>query len=222
MSRHKMALGVLASGRGSNVEAIFTAIEKQSLEGRVAVVISDREGAQVLGRARKRGVPALFIDPKSFQDRDAYDGHVAKVLSDHGVELVVLAGYMRIVSSALIGPFRNRIMNIHPALVPAFVGLHAQRQALDYGVKIAGCTVHFVEEAVDAGPVIIQAAVPVFDEDTEETLSERILAQEHRIYSQAIQLFAEGRLQVVGRKVRLLDGDEQSERSIAHPSEGIR
>lgn len=220
MSRSRITLGVLASGRGSNLGAILNAIEKGTLEARVTVVISDRQEAQALGRARKRDVPSLYVDPKGFSDRETYDRHLAALLQEHGVELVILAGYMRIVSTSLIESFRNRILNIHPALLPSFPGLHAQRQALESGVKISGCTVHIVEEKVDAGPIVIQAAVPVFDEDTEETLSERILAQEHRIYPQAIQLFAHDRLRVVGRRVMLVDGEETVDGYLSNPSEG--
>jgi phosphoribosylglycinamide formyltransferase 1 len=220
MSRWKPKLGVLASGRGSNLEAIFDAIEKGIVHAQVSVVVSDREDAQALGRSRKRGVHTVYVDPKNFVSREAFDEHVAHVLQGHGVDLVILAGFMRIITSALIRPFRNQIMNIHPSLLPSFPGLAAQRQALEYGVKITGCSVHFVEEKVDGGPVIIQAAVPVFDEDTEETLSERILAQEHRIYPLAIQLFVEDRLRVHGRRVEVRDGDEADGRSLTQPSEG--
>jgi phosphoribosylglycinamide formyltransferase-1 len=164
-------------------------------------VISNNAGAFALERARKHGIPALHVDHRLFSGRGAYDAALVETLQEHQVELVVLAGFMRILTPVLIDAFPTRIMNIHPALLPAFPGLHAQRQALDYGVKIAGCTVHFVDAGTDTGPVVLQAAVPVLEGDTEETLSARILTQEHRIYPEAIQLFAEGRLRVEGRRV---------------------
>jgi len=192
---------VLASGRGSNLQAIIDAIEAGRLDALLAVVISDRPEAQALERARKHGAEALFLDPKLHQGREAFDRAVLAVLQEHRVELVCLAGFMRILTPIFVQTFKGRIMNIHPALLPAFPGLHAQRQALERGVKVAGATVHFVDEGVDTGPIILQAAVPVLEDDTEETLSARILAEEHRIYTRAIQLFAEGRLSIIGRRV---------------------
>jgi phosphoribosylglycinamide formyltransferase-1 len=196
-------LGVLASGRGSNLQAIIDAIEKRALDAVVAVVISNKSNVPALERARRHGAPAIFLDPKATPGREQYDGVLLEQLREHDVQLVVLAGYMKIVTRVLLDAYPNRIINIHPSLLPAFPGLTAQKQALDWGVKFAGCTVHFVTEGVDTGPIIRQAAVPVFESDTEETLSARILSEEHRIYTEAIQLFAEGRLSVDGRTVRI-------------------
>ena len=196
-----LTLGVLASGRGSNFQAILDSISSGFLKAEVAVLISDNPKAYALERARKHGIEALYINPKDFKDKDSYYFRIADELKDRSVGLVILAGFMRIVGKPLIEQYRNRIMNIHPAILPSFPGLHGQKQASDYGVKISGCTVHFVDEGIDTGPIIIQAAVPVYDDDTEESLSERILKHEHRIYPAAIKLFSEGRLEVKGRKV---------------------
>jgi len=202
---HRLRLGVLASGRGSNLQAIIDAIEAGKLQAEIAVVISNKREAQALERARRHGVTDVFLDPKPFAGqpdaREAYDRAVLDVLRKHGVELVLLAGYTKIVTPALIAAYPDRIMNIHPSLLPAFPGLEVQKRALEWGVKIAGCTVHFVTEGVDEGPIIIQAAVPVLNEDTVETLSARILAEEHKIYPKAVQMYAEGRLRVEGRRV---------------------
>jgi len=197
----RLHIGVLASGRGSNLQAIIDAIEAGRLDCELAVVVSDRADAQALARARKHGAKAVFVNPREYPDRESFDRAVLAHLAEHRVELVCLAGFMRILTPGFIAAYRNRIMNIHPALLPAFPGLHAQRQALEHGVKVSGATVHFVDEGVDTGPIILQAAVPVFEDDTEETLSARILEQEHQIYPQAIQLFAEGRLEICGRRV---------------------
>jgi phosphoribosylglycinamide formyltransferase-1 len=201
-------VGVLASGRGSNLEAILDAIAKGSLVVEVAIVLSNRKEAHALERARNRGVPAEFVDPAGFPDRAAYDRALAQRLQSHKVDLVVLAGYMRLVSPALIRPFRDRIVNIHPSLLPAFPGLNAQRQALDHGVKVSGCTVHFVDEEVDHGPILLQAAVPIEEGETEESLSERILTEEHRLLSRAIQLIAEGRIRLEGRRVIIVEASK--------------
>ena len=198
-----LRIGVLASGRGSNLQAIIDAIEAGKLDCRLAVVVSDRGDARALERARKHGTEAVFLDPKGYPDREAFDRAVLAVLAEHRVELVCLAGYMRVLTPAFVRALPGRIMNIHPALLPAFPGLHAQRQALEHGVKVAGATVHFVDDGVDTGPIILQAAVPVQDDDTVETLSTRILAEEHQIYPRAIQLFAEGRLHVAGRRISI-------------------
>jgi len=203
----KLRVGVLASGRGSNLQAIMDAIEAGKLAAQIAVVISNKKDAQALERARRHGVEDVFLDPAPYQDRpdsrEAYDRAVLEVLRKHDIKLVVLAGYMKIVTRVLIDAYPNRIMNIHPSLLPSFPGLKAQQQALDWGVKASGCTVHFVTEGVDTGPIIRQAAVPVQENDTAETLGARILAEEHRIYPEAIQLFADGRLAVEGRRVRI-------------------
>jgi phosphoribosylglycinamide formyltransferase-1 len=196
-----LRIGVLASGRGSNLQAIIDATEAGKLDCRLAVVVSDRADAQALERARKRGTEAFFMDPKGYPRREAFDQAVLGVLAEHRVELVCLAGYMRMLSPPFVRALPGQIMNIHPALLPSFPGLHAQRQALQYGVKVSGATVHFVDEGVDTGPIICQAAVSVREDDTEETLAARILAEEHQLYPRAIRLYAEGRLSVVGRRV---------------------
>jgi phosphoribosylglycinamide formyltransferase-1 len=198
-----LVLGVLASGRGSNLQAILDAIAAGRCPARVAVVVSDRAGAPALERARRAGVEAVHLDPGGFADRAAHDAAVSDVLAKHGVGLVCLAGYMRLLSPGFVAAHRGRILNVHPGLLPAFPGLHAQRQALAHGVRVAGATVHFVDEGLDSGPIVLQAAVPVHDDDTEETLSARILAEEHRLYPEAVRLFAEGRLEIVGRRVRI-------------------
>ncbi|MBI3030396.1 MAG: phosphoribosylglycinamide formyltransferase, partial [Candidatus Rokubacteria bacterium] len=191
----------LASGRGSNLQAIIDAIEAGKLDCRLGVVVSDRVDAQALDRARKHGTEAVFIDPKGYPNREAFDQAVLGVVAEHHVELVCLAGYMRVLSPTFVRALPGQIMNIHPALLPAFPGLHAQRQALEHGVKVSGATVHFVDEGVDSGPIICQAAVPVREDDTEETLAAGILEREHQLYPRAIRLYAEGRLQIVGRRV---------------------
>lgn len=201
-----LRIGVLASGRGSNLQAIIDAIEAGELDCRLAVVVSDRADAQALERARKHGIEAVFLDSKGYPDREAFDRAVLAVLAEHRVELVCLAGYMRILTATFIRALPGRIMNIHPALLPSFPGLHAQRQALRYGVKVSGATVHFVDEGVDTGPIICQVAVPVREDDAEETLAARILEQEHQLYPRAIRLFAEGRLSILGRRVLVREG----------------
>lgn len=203
-----LALGILISGRGSNMMAILDAIQEGSLDATVKVVISNRALAEGLVRAKERGIQTKFIDPKTFAEqpnpREAYDVAVVQVLQAFGVECVVLAGYMRIVTHALIRMFPSKILNIHPSLLPAFPGLHAQRQALEWGAKVSGCSVHFVTEGLDEGPIICQKAVPIKEEDTEETLSARILEQEHKLYPEALQWLAQGKLKVEGRAVRIL------------------
>jgi phosphoribosylglycinamide formyltransferase-1 len=203
MQSAPLVLGILASGRGSNLQAILDAIAGGRCPARVAVVVSDRKDAPALDRARRAGIRAVCLDPHAFPDRVAFDEAVAAVLDEHGVALVCLAGYMRILSPEFVRRYRARILNVHPALLPAFPGLHAQRQALEHGARVAGATVHLVDEGVDTGPIVLQGAVPVLDGDTEETLSARILVEEHRLYPEAIRLFAEGRLEVTGRRVRV-------------------
>jgi phosphoribosylglycinamide formyltransferase-1 len=193
----------MASGRGTNLQSILDAIAAGRLDAKIALVLSDREDAQALDRARAAGVPARHLNPKAFPTREAHDAAAADLLRGAGVELVALAGYMRLITRALLDAFPDRIINIHPSLLPAFTGLNAQRQALEYGVKLAGCTVHFVTEGVDSGAIILQAAVPVRDDDTEAALAERILAEEHRLLPEALQLYAEGRVSIEGRRVRI-------------------
>lgn len=203
----RLRVGVLVSGRGSNLQALLDASARADYPAEVVVVISDRERAAALDRARAVGVEALFVNPKDFADREAFDLALVRELTARRVGLVCSAGFMRILSSAFTRAFAGRAMNIHPSLLPAFPGLHAQRQALDHGAKVAGATVHFLDDGVvDTGPIILQASVPVRADDTEDTLSARILAEEHRLYPEAVRLFAEGRLSVVGRRV-LVRGD---------------
>lgn len=201
--REPLRVAVLASGRGSNFEAIARAAASERIPARVVCLISDRPDAPVLDLARAHGVEALCVEPRQHPGRDAHEKHVIAALEERAVGLVCLAGYMRLLSSAFVRHFEGRLLNIHPALLPAFPGLHAQRQALEYGVRIAGATVHFVDDGIDTGPIVLQAAVPVTVDDTEETLSARILAEEHRLYPEAIRLFAEGRLRLEGRRVRI-------------------
>ena len=202
-------LGVLASGRGSNLQAIIDAIEREALSAEIAVVLSNKQDAVALERARTHGAPAVWLDPKPFagrpESREAYDRAVLEVLQKHEVDVVLLAGYMKIVTAVLVSAYENRMMNIHPSLLPSFPGLDVQKKAIEHGCKIAGCTVHFVTEGVDEGPIIIQAAVPIVEGDTADTLAARILEHEHRIYPRAVQLYAEGRLRVEGRRVVVSD-----------------
>ncbi len=197
----RLPIGVLISGSGTNLQAIIDAIARGALDAEIRVVISNRGDAYGLTRAQHHHLPTQVISHRDFATREAFETELIKRLQDARVDLVVLAGFMRVLSPVFIRAFPQRIMNIHPSLLPAFPGIHAQRRALERGVRIAGATVHFVDEEVDHGPIIIQAAVPVYADDTEDTLSARILAQEHRIYPWAIQLFAEGRIEVRGNRV---------------------
>lgn len=199
----RLRLGVLASGRGTNLQAIINATGDGRLRAEVAVVVVDQAGAQARERARRAGIPEFFVDLGAYPEKRAFEGEIAAILDRHGVELVCLAGYMRILTPVMLDAYRNRIINIHPSLLPAFPGLHAQRQAWEYGVRYTGCTVHFVEEEVDAGPIILQAVVPVLPDDTVGSLSARILEQEHRIYVEAIGLYQAGLLEIEGRRVRI-------------------
>ncbi len=203
----KVRIGVLASGRGSNLQAIIDAIEAGKLDASIVLVLSNKKDAVALERARKHGLADVFLDPKPFagqpDSREAYDRAVLDVLRKHDVELVLLAGYMKIVTPVLVKAYEHRMMNIHPSLLPSFPGLDVQKKALEHGVKLSGCTVHFVTDGVDEGPIIIQAAVPIVEGDTAETLAARILVEEHKIYPKAVQLYAEGRLNVSGRVVRI-------------------
>lgn len=198
-----MSIGVLASGRGSNFQSIIDAIESGSLKARIVLLITDNPNAFAVERAMKHGIESLIMVPNQYATKNDYSMAVVQELKLREVGLVVLAGFMRVIGRPLIEAYRNRIMNIHPALLPSFPGLHGQKQAQDYGVRISGCTVHFVDEGMDTGPIIIQAAVPVSFEDTEDSLSERILKLEHKIFPEAIRLFSEGRLEVIGRKVNI-------------------
>jgi phosphoribosylglycinamide formyltransferase 1 len=199
-----LAVGVLASGRGSNLQALLEACARPEFPARVVVAISDRERAPALERARAAGVEALWVNPKDFGDREAFDLALVRELQARGVGLVCHAGFMRILSPVYVRAFAGRALNVHPSLLPAFPGLHAQRQALDHGARVAGATVHFVDEGMDTGPIVLQAAVPVEPGDTEDTLAARILVQEHRLYPEAVRLFARGRLRIEGRRVIVL------------------
>ena len=194
-------IGVLLSGRGSNFEALADSVAAGRIPGaEIAVVVSNRQGAPGIEKAKERAIAARVIPSKGLE-REAYDRQVVAVLHEHKVDLVCLAGYMRLLSPFFVTSFPNRILNIHPSLLPSFPGLQSQRQALEYGVKFAGCTVHFVDENLDAGPIVLQSTVPVRDDDTEETLASRILAEEHRIYAEAVRIVLEGKYKIVGRRV---------------------
>lgn len=200
----KRRIGILISGRGSNMVALLEAIRDGRVPAEPAVIISNRPAAAGLEAAAARGVETLVIDHKDSKNREEHDHRVLEALRQRRVEVVCLAGYMRVLSPVLIRAYPGRILNIHPALLPSFPGLHAQRQALEYGVRVSGCTVHLVDEGVDTGPILLQRAVEVEPDDTEATLSARILAQEHRLYAEALRLVVEDRIRIEGRRVRLL------------------
>jgi len=197
----KLRIGVLASGGGTNLQSIIDGCQNGNIDAEIVTVISNNPTSGALSRANNAGIATQCINHRSFDKRDDFDTKVVAALKDNNVQLVVLAGFMRIIGQRFLDAFPGRIMNIHPALLPAFPGLHVQQKALDYGARFAGCTVHFVDGGVDTGPIIAQAVVPVLDNDTEETLAARILVQEHRIYPEAIQWFAQGAISIVGRKV---------------------
>ncbi|HVS88521.1 MAG TPA: phosphoribosylglycinamide formyltransferase [Candidatus Acidoferrum sp.] len=199
-------IGVLLSGRGSNFEALADSVTSGRIpNAEIAIVVSNREGVPGIDRAKERKIATRIIPSKGLE-REAYDRQVVAVLKEFQVDLVCLAGYMRLLSPYFVAAFPQRILNIHPSLLPSFPGLESQRQALEYGVKFAGCTVHFVDENLDAGPIVLQAVVPVKDEDTEATLSERILREEHRIYSEAVRIVLEGKYKIAGRRVLQTQG----------------
>ena len=200
----KLRVGVLASGRGSNLQAIMEACERGEIQAEVVVVVSDIAGAQALNRAQEKDIPAVHVDPSAYHNREEYELRITENLKEHRVDLVCLAGYMRLVGKVLLENFLNQIINIHPSLLPSFKGLNAQQQAFEYGVKYSGCTVHFVDSEMDTGPIILQEIVPVYQEDNEVNLSARILEKEHIVYAKAINLFAKGLLRVEGRKVMIL------------------
>ncbi len=210
----RLKLGILVSGRGSNLQAIIDASEADRIDAAVVIVISDVADAFALERASAHGIEAAFVDPSLVKNREGFEAAIIDLLRKGDVDLVCLAGFMRLLSPHFVREFPHRIMNIHPALLPAFPGLHVQRKALQHGAKVTGCTVHFVDEGTDTGPIIIQAVVPVLDDDSEESLAARILQYEHQIYPRAIQLFAEGRLEVRGRRVfcRGTDPSRQDEK----------
>ena len=204
MATAPIAIGVLVSGNGTNFQAIVDALEAGRItNGRIACLISNKADAYALERAKRHNIPALVLDHKDYPNRAAYDQALVSLLKEHGVQLVVLAGFMRLLSPVMVEAFPQAIINIHPALLPAFPGLDAQQQALEYGVRYTGCTVHFVDTGTDTGPIILQAVVPILGDDTTETLSERIHGEEHRIYPEAVRLFCAGRLRVEGRRVHI-------------------
>ena len=215
--KSRLGIGILVSGSGSNLQSIIDNIERGTLAAEIKVVISNNPEAYALERCRKHHIPAVVIRHQEFRKREDFDRQMISVLQFHGVELVVMAGFMRLLTPLFLNAFSMKIMNIHPALLPAFPGTHVQQKAVDYGVKFSGCTVHFADEGVDTGPVIIQAVVPVLDADTADTLAARILKEEHRIYPQAIQFYAEGRIQVSGRKVTLKGGPVMPEIATHNP-----
>ncbi len=216
-----LRVAVLASGRGSNLQAVIDEIEAETVQAKIVAVISNKKDSPALARAAQHGLSGLFFDPKPHagqpDSRESYDRELLSVLRQHDVELVLLAGYMKIVTKVLVEAFVNRMMNIHPSLLPSFPGLDVQKKAIDWGCKLAGCTVHFVTEGVDEGPIILQAAVPILDDDSADSLASRILVQEHKIYPRAVQLFAEGRLRVEGRRVFIEQGKPFGE-SVISPS----
>ena len=212
-----LRIGVLASGGGTNLQTLIDRCHDGSLAAEIAVVISNNPDTKALQRAEAAGIPVLCINHRNFNDRESFDRAIVSALQDSKVELVVLAGFMRIITQDFIDAFPQRVINIHPALLPAFPGLHVQQQAIDYGARFSGCTVHFVDGGVDTGPIIIQAVVPVQPDDTAETLAARILEQEHRIYPKAIQLIAEGRVRVDGRKVTILPQEKVLDGALVNP-----
>lgn len=196
-------IGVLVSGRGSNLQAIIDRIADGYLPLEIAVVISDFDDAYALERAKQAGIPAVAVVRKQCSDKAEFEAKIIAALEAAGCELVVLAGFMRILSANFVNHFEHRIINIHPAILPSFPGLHGQRQANDYGVKVAGCTVHFVDAGTDSGPIILQKVVPAYFEDDEDTLAARILVEEHKAMPEALKLWAEDRLEIIGRKVKI-------------------
>ncbi|MHB8709696.1 MAG: phosphoribosylglycinamide formyltransferase [Desulfuromonadales bacterium] len=214
----RLRLGVLASGSGSNLQAIIDRSQDGRLTAEIAIVIANNADAGALERARRAAIPARCINHRDYSAREAFDAALVAALKEAGVELVVLAGFMRIIGKVMLDAFPQRIINIHPALLPAFPGLHVQQQAIDYGARFSGCTVHLVDGGVDTGPIIIQAVVPVLPDDTADSLAARILEQEHQIYPRAIQLFAEGRIQIVGRTVIIDPPAEPANGAFINPS----
>lgn len=216
-----LRVGVLASGTGSNFVAIADAIDRGEVPARIVTLISNRAEAAVLRKAQARKIPNSILDHRDYPSRHEYDQALAKALQDADVELVVLAGFDRLVTTQLLERFPDRVINIHPALLPSFKGLHAQQQASDYGVRISGATVHFVDEGLDHGPIILQAAVEADPFEEPGVLADRILRQEHRIYPMAVRLFAEGRLQIDGRRVRILGANAAGEATIIGPNSDL-
>lgn len=198
-------LGVLCSGRGTNLQSIMAAVDSGQIPAPVGVVLADKPDAKALERAEKAGIPHFCVDRKQYADKQAFEEALVEKLRAHGVTLVILAGFMRILSPYFVHEFPGRILNIHPSLLPSFGGAHAHRDVLAYGVKVSGCTIHFVDEGMDSGPIILQTAVPVLDDDDEDALAARVLEQEHKLYPRAISLLLHGKLKIEGRKVRILE-----------------
>jgi phosphoribosylglycinamide formyltransferase 1 len=215
--QNKISIGVLVSGSGSNLQSIIDHIEAGTLDADIRIVISNNPGAIALERCRNHRINSVVLDHRPFDSRESYDRQMVGMLKTSGVELVVMAGFMRILSPEFFRAFPRQIMNIHPALLPAFPGIHVQRKAIEYGVKFAGCTVHFADEGVDTGPIIIQSVVPVYEDDTADTLAARILKEEHRIYPQAIQYYAEGRIEIQGRKVLINNALRMTDKALHNP-----
>jgi phosphoribosylglycinamide formyltransferase 1 len=215
--KKRLGIGVLVSGSGSNLQSIIDHIEKGQIQAEIRVVVSNNPDAYALERAKKHGIPAVVVRHQDYPERDDFDNRMIESLKSFGIELVVMAGFMRVLTPLFLKAFPMKVINIHPAILPSFQGLHGQQKAFEYGVKFSGCTVHFADEGVDTGPIIIQAVVPVYDTDTVEMLAERILKEEHRIYPQAIQWYAEGRLEVAGRKVRVKDHPPMKGVSLHNP-----
>jgi phosphoribosylglycinamide formyltransferase-1 len=197
-------LAVLVSGNGTNLQAVIDRIEACEINARIVCVVSNRQDAFALKRAEQHGIPAVIHELGAYASRREYDGALVEILLDHGVQLILLAGFMRILTDVMVDAYPHAILNIHPALLPAFPGLHAQQQALEYGVRFTGCTVHFVDRGTDTGPIILQSVVPIHEDDTEETLAVRIRQEEHRIYPEAVRLFCAGKISMNGRRVRIL------------------
>jgi phosphoribosylglycinamide formyltransferase-1 len=213
----KIDIGVLVSGSGSNLQSIIDHIENGTLDTEIRVVLSNNPEAYALERCRKHQIPATVVDHRLFSSREEFDRRVIEILKTSGVDLVVMAGFTRILSPEFFRAFPRKILNIHPALLPAFPSTHVQQKAVEYGVKFSGCTVHFADEGVDTGPIIIQVVVPVRDDDTADDLAARILKEEHRIYPQAIQYYAEGRIEIEGRKVRIRSDHRMKEAALHNP-----
>jgi phosphoribosylglycinamide formyltransferase-1 len=213
----KIGIGVLVSGSGSNLQSIIDHIEDGTLDAEIRIVLSNNPEAYALERCRKHRIAATVVDHRQFSSREEFDRRVIEILKTSGVDLVVMAGFMRILSPEFFRAFPRKILNIHPALLPAFPGTHVQQKAVEYGVKFSGCTVHFADEGVDTGPIIIQAVVPVREDDTADDLAARILKEEHRIYPQAIQYYAEGRIEIEGRKVRIRSDRRMKEIALHNP-----
>lgn len=215
--RKKVGIGVLVSGSGSNLQSIIDHIENGTLDAEIRIVISNISDAYALERCIKHRIPSAVVNHHEFGSREEFDRRIISILKSSGVELVVMAGFMRILSQEFFRAFPLRIMNIHPALLPAFPGIHVQQKAIEYGVKFSGCTVHFADAGVDSGPIIIQSVVPVYDDDDTNTLSERILREEHKIYPQAIQYYAEGKIEIAGHRVLVRNGKRLAENALHNP-----